>query len=423
MYRDLFYNIYGGDLSIMRESAVTIAKQIAPETGTLQDLEQFVGTLSNVKGLLDTAQRLRTAGVFAGSYNVPYALAGTKDQEFSVTVDISDYGLPDFVGLEDFEIDFETLSALARQAYQDSISKVYNLFSEMYIRMLELQRNFTDASDKDEKASIKLEVTNILLSKNSYIRQMGEILLDIGEIDSLYMKQLASFGYDSSNDGLYTKYPSNVIRWIMMVHLDYVGGSHTFSYTDGYGNIIDAYDIVSSFGKFVDAAEFTNEGEYSKYISTVMGGSSDGTLKYRYGYIPKTSGGNLVRFHEDETQRQLYNNGSSQYYTYNANSYKFDGFPKNNDSWNDYKIGDITDIIYFVRKSFFATGRASWSDVWEDNNLPNAANAGGFSNTGVENEFKKLFCVTLQTDGKCAADYYEAREEGSQDYWADDYLS
>ena len=252
---------------------------------------------------------------------------------------------------------------------------------------------------------------------------MGEILLDIGEIDSLYMKQLASFGYDSSNDGLYTQYPSNVIRWIMMVHLDYVGGSHTFSYTDGYGNIIDAYDIVSSFGKLIDAPEFTSEGEYSKYISTVMGGASDGTLKYRYGYIPKTSGGNLVRFHEDETQRQLYNNGSSQYYTYNANSYKFDGFPKNNDSWNDYKIGDITDIIYFVRKSFFATGRASWSDVWEDNNLPNAANAGGFSNTAVENEFKKLFCVTLQTDGKCAADYYEASEEGSQDYWADDYLS
>jgi len=418
MYRDLFYNVYNGDLSIMRESAVTIAKQIAPETGTLADLDEFVESLSNINELLNTMQILRRAGAVAGSYAVPYAVLGL-DQSFSVTVDISDYGLPDFLGLEDFQIDLDTLSAVAREEYSNSISKVYNLFSEMYIRMLELQRNFTDASDKDEKASIKLEVTNILLGKNSYIRQMGEILLEIGEIDSLYMKQLGSFGYDSFRDGYHTKYPSNVIRWIMFIHQDYLGGSHTFSYTDGYGNTIEAYDIVSSFGKFVDAPEFTSEGVYSKYI-TVRDRDS-GTPKYRYGYIPRTSGGNLVRFHEDETQRVLYNNGSSQYYTYNANSYKFDGFPKNSDGTNDYKIGDITDILYFVRKAFSATGRASWSDVWEDNNLPSAGVAGSFGNSAIENEFKALFCATIEKDGKCSAEYYEAIGEGNLDYWGDLY--
>ena len=61
-----------------------------------------------------------------------------------------------------------------------------------------------------------------------------------------------------------------------------------------------------------------------------------------------------MRFHPDEAMRSLVNSDTagSSYYTYNADSYKFDGYPKAFDDPEDFKIGDITDIIYFVRKSF-----------------------------------------------------------------------
>jgi len=461
-HTELLYEYYAGSSGAMRAAAVSMAKQIAPSTGTLDDLKNFFEKIKEIYTVYYNKYTVEMSwGGYSpssfGSTGVPYAVSSiSHEQEWTVTVDISDYGLPDFTGLEDFEAgDLEFLEEAAREAYTTAIEECYLLYSEIYQSLLtycrEWNANSGSSSSKEAaKGRIKRGLAELFFTSDSKWRQIGQKLVDVGEIDSVYLQADDDRGEGVA--GRWTRWPSAIAAWIY----DSSKGPATINvgthmYTDAASRTYDGNAIIHTYGSpaFTQADFYETAEDQTDYVSLTFSeaGVVDISLRtdptmvgmWPWGWVPSTAGGTgqFIRFTDwgrlsGMTWTDEAATGSDgSWYTFPAKNYNgIKGFSASGQQATHYHIADVRDFETIISKHYdlSGTGRDTWANAWEGG----WGEGGGYPNDSIswsssliKDAWEALFCYTVD-GGKCGDEYYEVdivgttggdTEPGETDSW------
>ena len=367
LHNDLMYDAYNGNMPQMREAAISIAKQLNPHTGTLEDLRKFY---ENFKKLRDIYYFKRLTNVSV--YN---QLGGPNYPSFTTTVKMTEQTPPDFLNLGDFDAgNMEYIFEADKQRYIDVIAEVYDIYSEMYRFILTKARDYTSAADSDEKKAdrkiakgkIKAEIYEQLMLEGGYIDRMGNLLMEVKEIS---VKAAYSDEYEQWTSTM-SGVPEWIARGIWKEHYYYSQG-------ESYENTIPQEYGLDPEGEWV-----------SGWTET--------------GWNAKTSGGHVIRFVQVDTNAANFTVGvNGAYYNYNYNSY--DGLSK--PDLYDGQLGNIALLDDIIQNHFSGdTGDADWSSALEDN-----LGIAVLTNSQIKARLETLFCAAK---GNCKkADYDQPLED------------